>query len=73
MGIWIWPNISVMVLFFGCWAGIPLWHTLRGWKNEIEAKHAALAAKAIPVPAPATAAVRDAGIGEDVVEYAGAR
>lgn len=29
MGTLIWTNILLMLLFFGCWAGIPLWHTLR--------------------------------------------
>jgi hypothetical protein len=73
MGIWIWPNVLAMLLFFGCWAGIPLWHTLHGWKDEIDAKHAALAAKVITMPTLATVAVRDAGIDEDVAEYAGTR
>ena len=50
MGTFIWANILLMLLFFGCWAGIPLWHTLRGWNDEVNAKHAELAAKAVPVP-----------------------
>jgi hypothetical protein len=72
MGTWIWANIAVMALFFGCWAGIPLWHTLHRWNDEIDAKHAELAAKAVrvavPAPAgPATVAVPVTGI----PEYAG--
>jgi len=53
MGTLIWANVLPMLLFFGCWAGIPLWHTLRRWNDETNAKHAELAAKAIPVPVPA--------------------
>jgi hypothetical protein len=67
MGTFIWANILLMLLFFGCWAGIPLWHTLRGWNDEVNAKHAELAAKAVPVqviaqPASAAEAMREAGI-----------
>ena len=36
MGTLIWTNILLMLLFFGCWAGIPLWHTLRGWNDEVD-------------------------------------
>ena len=53
MGTLIWANILLMLLFFGCWAGIPLWHTLRHWNDEVNAKHAELAAKATPVLVPA--------------------
>lgn len=66
----IWANILPMLLFFGCWAGIPLWLTLRRWNREIDAKHAALAAKAVPVPViaqPTPAAEAD------VPAYAGSR
>ena len=67
MGTLIWANIPLMLLFFGCWAGIPLWHTLRHWNEEVNAKHAELAAKAIPVlvpaqSAPAAEATREADI-----------
>jgi hypothetical protein len=73
MGMWIWPNILAMLLFFGCWVGIPLWHTLNRWNDEIHAKHAELAAKAVRVPvatqpAPATAAAVPE---EDIPAYAG--
>jgi len=50
MGTWFWLNIPVALVFFGCWAGIPLWHTLRRWNAEVNAKHAELAARAAPQP-----------------------
>jgi hypothetical protein len=74
MGTLIWANILGMLLFFGCWAGIPLWLTLRRWNREIDAKHAALAAKAVRVAVPAQAAPATAGVpDENVPEYAGSR
>jgi len=53
MEMWFWLNIPLALLFFGCWAGIPLWHTLHRWRDEVAAKHAELAAKAVPAPVPA--------------------
>ena len=44
MGTWFWLNIPLALLFFGCWAGIPLWLTLTRWKDETEARHAEVAA-----------------------------
>jgi hypothetical protein len=41
---WFWANIPLMLLFFACWAGIPLWLTLTRWHAEITAKHAEIAA-----------------------------
>lgn len=74
MGTWIWPNIAVMLLFFGCWAGIPLWHTFNRWNDELNAKHAELAAKAVLVPVPAQRTPTTAAVpGEDIPEYAGSR
>ena len=69
---WFWLCIPLMVLFFGCWAAIPLWHTLTRWDAELKAKHAEVAAAAVaaPVvmqPAPAAAAAREA----DSPAYAG--
>lgn len=67
MGTWFWLNIPLMLVFFGCWAGIPLWRTLTRWKVELDAKHAELAAaRAVPAPvlarpAPAAAAVHETG------------
>jgi hypothetical protein len=48
--LWFWLNIPLALLFFGCWAGIPLWHTCRRWNAELDAKHAEIRAKAVPVP-----------------------
>jgi hypothetical protein len=60
MGTLLWLNISLMVLFFACWAGIPLRLVLTRWHAEVSAKHAEIAAKASraagfvpPVPAAA--------------------
>jgi hypothetical protein len=50
MGTWFWLNIPLALLFFCCWAGIPLWLTLTRWNTEISAKHAEIAAKADPAP-----------------------
>ena len=47
---WFWLNIPLMVVFFGCWAGIPLWHTLTRWDAELTAKHAEAAAPAVAEP-----------------------
>ncbi len=41
---WFWFNIPLMLLFFGCWAGIPLWLVLTRWHAEIAEKHAEVAA-----------------------------
>jgi hypothetical protein len=65
MGTWFWLNIPLMLLFLGCWAGIPLWHTLSRWSAELDAKHAEVATKAaavpvMAVPAQAAAAMREA-------------
>jgi hypothetical protein len=70
---WFWLNIPLMVVFFGCWAGIPLWCTLTRWDAELKAKHAEVAATAVAAPvfapsAPAVAAARGVGI----LAYAGA-
>jgi hypothetical protein len=51
-------------LFVCCWAGIPLWLTLRRWNAEITVKDAAIAAKASPAPVfapPAPAVTHEAG------------
>ena len=47
---WFWLNIPLALFFFCCWAGIPLWLTLTRWDREIGAKHAEIAAMAIPAP-----------------------
>jgi hypothetical protein len=69
---WLWLNIPLTVLFFCCWVGIPLWHTLNRWDAELKAKHAeiaagAVAARAFAQPAPASAAAHEA----DNPAYAG--
>jgi hypothetical protein len=64
MGTWFWLNIPLMLLFFCCWAGIPLWHALTRWNAELTAKHAEIAAKAGPGPVfapPAPAAAHETG------------
>jgi len=63
---WFWLSIPFMVVFFGCWAGIPLWRMLTRWDAEMKAKHAEIAATAVaePViaqPAPATAPAHGTG------------
>jgi len=49
MGTWFWLNIPLALLFVCCLAGIPLWFTLTRWNAELDAKHAEVAAGAIPV------------------------
>jgi hypothetical protein len=51
MGTWFWLNIPLMLLFLGCWAAIPMWHTFRRWDAELKAKHAELAARGVLEPA----------------------
>jgi hypothetical protein len=70
---WFWLNVPLMVVFLGLWAGVPLWHTLRRWNAELNAKHAELGVGVIPAqvvapPAPAAAAVPEVGR----LAYAGA-
>ncbi len=73
MGTWFWLNIPLMLVFFGCWAGIPLWHTLARWNAELDAKHAELAARAVPAPVPALSVPAAAAVHEAVSPaYAGA-
>ena len=45
-----WLNILLALLFVCCWAGIPLWLTLTGWRAAFGAKHAGVAAKTGPAP-----------------------
>ncbi len=63
---WFWLNVPFMLLFLGCWAGIPAWHTLKRWDVELKAKHAELAAGTAPQaalaqPVPAMAAAPETG------------
>jgi hypothetical protein len=60
MGTWFWANIPLALLFFCCWAGIPLWLTFTRWNTQLNAKHVEIAAIAGPArvvaqPAPAVA------------------
>ncbi len=50
---WFWLNIPLALLFFCCWAGIPLWHSCKAWNAELNAKHAEVAAKAAAALVPA--------------------
>jgi hypothetical protein len=73
---WFWLNIPLSVVFFGCWAGIPLWHTLTRWDAELKAKHAEIAATAVAEqvfaqPAPAMAAAHGTGSLAYALAYAG--
>ena len=54
---WFWLNIPLALLFFCCWAGIPLWLTFTRWHRELSAKHAEIAAQAVPAQAVAQPAV----------------
>lgn len=63
---WFWLIIPLTLFFISLWAGIPLWHTLTRWDAELKAKHAELAARAVPVPVvaqptPVTAAAHEIG------------
>jgi hypothetical protein len=67
MATWLWANIPLALLIFGCWTGIPLWLTLTRWHRETTAKHAEIAAMAAVEPvrprqAMATAAGREAPV-----------
>jgi hypothetical protein len=61
---WFWLNVPLMLVFFGLWAGVPLWHTLHRWDAELKAKQAELGIGVVPAPvsappAPAAPAVDD--------------
>ncbi len=66
MGTWFWLCVPLMLVFLGCWAGIPAWHTLRRWDVKLKAKHAELAARTglqavVAQPVPATVAAAETG------------
>ena len=65
MGIWFWLNIPLMLLFLGCWAGIPMWHTLQRWDAELKAKHAEIAARAAANQPVMAGSVPDHGVAPD--------
>ena len=41
---WLWMNVPLMIVFFLCWAAIPLYLVLTRWHREVEARHAEVAA-----------------------------
>ncbi len=55
---WFWMNIPLMLVFFGCWVGIPLWLVLTRWDKEVKAKHAEVAAWHAHAAARAAAPIR---------------
>jgi hypothetical protein len=62
MGTWFWLSIPLALLFFCCWAGIPLWLTLTRWNTELNATHAEIASSTGPAPGfaqPAPAVVHE--------------
>lgn len=65
MGTWFWLNVPLMLLFLGSMAGIPMWHTLNRWHDEVSAKHAELAARGLPVPVPAQRTPATAAVAVD--------
>jgi hypothetical protein len=69
---WFWENIPLMLLFFGCWAGIPLWLTLTRWHVEITAKHAEVAAAQGEIAAQAVPAQPTAAAAEEIPALVGA-
>jgi hypothetical protein len=68
---WFWLNIPLMLLFFGCWAGIPLWLTLTRWHAEITAKHAEVAAAQGEIAAQVVPAQPTAPVAEELPVLAG--
>jgi hypothetical protein len=68
---WFWVNIPLMLLFFACWAGIPLWLTLTRWHAEVTAKHAEIAAAQSEITARAVAAQPTAAVAEEIPVLAG--
>ena len=68
---WFWLNVPLMVVFFGCWTGIPLWLTLTRWNAEITAKHAEIAAAQGAVAARGIPAESAEGIAQEAPAFAG--
>jgi hypothetical protein len=48
---WLWPNMTLGIIFFGCWAGIPLWMVLRHptWGPVSAHGHRTPATRPVPV------------------------
>jgi hypothetical protein len=68
---WFWANVPLMVVFFGCWTGIPLWLTLTRWNAEVTAKHAEIAAAQGKVAAPGLAVQVAEGLAQQAPALAG--
>lgn len=67
---WFWLNVPLMLLFFGCWTGIPLWLTLTRWHAEITARHAEIAAAQSEIAVQAVAA-HPTAVAEEIPALAG--
>ena len=68
---WFWLNMPLALLFFGCWAGIPLWLTLTRWHAEVTAKHAEIAAAQAEIAARAVPAQPAAAVAQEPLAVAG--
>jgi hypothetical protein len=68
---WFWLNMPLALLFFGCWAGIPLWLTLTRWHAEVTAKHAEIAAAQGEIAVPAVLAQSAAAVAQQTLAVAG--
>ena len=68
---WFWLNVPLMVLFFGCWTGIPLWLTLTRWNAEVTVKHAEVAAAQGEVAARAIPAQSAEAVAQEAPAFAG--
>jgi hypothetical protein len=69
---WFWLNMPLALLFFGCWAGIPLWLTLTRWHAEVTAKHAEIAAAQGEIAARAARSQPAAAVAQKAPAFAGA-
>ena len=67
---WFWANVPLMVVFFSCWTGIPLWLTLTRWNAEVSAKHAEIAAAQGKVAAPDVAVQLAEGLAQEAPAFA---
>jgi hypothetical protein len=68
---WFWWNVPLMVVFFACCTGIPLWLTLTRWNAEIDAKHAAIAAAEREAAARAIPALAAEEVVQEAPAFAG--
>jgi hypothetical protein len=68
---WFWLNVPLMVVFVGCWTGIPLWLTLTRWNAELTAKHAEIAASHGDVAVRGIAVELTEGVAQETPAFAG--